>query len=78
MNQSLAKKCVAEFIGTFALIFIGVGAITGGSMNPARTFGLALASQRWNNHLVYWFGPLLGGGIAGLVYSRFLINDSKE
>jgi glycerol uptake facilitator-like aquaporin len=27
MNQNLAKKCVAEFIGTFALIFIGVGAI---------------------------------------------------
>src|SRR6266478_9400381 len=27
MNCSLAKQCVAEFIGTFALIFIGVGVI---------------------------------------------------
>src|SRR2546423_892395 len=27
MNQTLLKQCVAEFIGTFALIFIGVGVI---------------------------------------------------
>src|SRR5213593_4461544 len=27
MNQPLCKQCVAEFIGTFALIFIGVGVI---------------------------------------------------
>jgi MIP family channel proteins len=27
MNQTLSKQCVAEFIGTFALIFIGVGVI---------------------------------------------------
>src|ERR1043165_8785889 len=27
MNQTLLKQCVAEFIGTFALIFVGVGVI---------------------------------------------------
>src|SRR5215204_6489359 len=27
MNQNLLKPCVAEFVGTFALIFIGVGVI---------------------------------------------------
>src|SRR5437868_605133 len=27
MSQSLLKQCVAEFVGTFALIFIGVGVI---------------------------------------------------
>src|SRR5687768_14153827 len=27
MQTSLVKQCVAEFIGTFALIFIGVGVI---------------------------------------------------
>jgi hypothetical protein len=27
MDQSLPKKCVAEFIGPFALIFVGLGAI---------------------------------------------------
>src|SRR5437879_13303960 len=27
MNRTLSKQCVAEFVGTFALIFIGVGVI---------------------------------------------------
>src|SRR5216117_2041219 len=27
MSQKLLKQCVAEFVGTFALIFIGVGVI---------------------------------------------------
>jgi len=42
-------------------------------MNPARTFGPALAAGYWADHHVYWVGQLLGGGLAGLVYGRFLI-----
>jgi MIP family channel proteins len=49
------------------------GPLTGASMNPARTFGPALAGGYWANHIVYWIGPLLGGGLAGLFYSRFLL-----
>ena len=53
------------------------GPLTGAAMNPARTFGPALASGHWNNHIVYWIGPLIGGALAGLVYGRFLIKESK-
>lgn len=49
------------------------GPLTGASMNPARTFGPALAAGYWANHIVYWIGPLAGGALAGLVYGRFLI-----
>lgn len=62
---------------TIALDILFGGPLTGGSMNPARTFGPALASGHWNNHLVYWIGPMAGGGLAGLIYGRFLISDSK-
>src|ERR1041385_1208926 len=45
MNTSLSKQCVAEFIGTFALIFVGVGAIyqNAGLLAVAFAHGLTIA-----------------------------------
>lgn len=60
---------------TVALDILFGGPLTGAAMNPARTFGPALASGHWTNHAVYWIGPLLGGGLAGLIYGRFLIKQ---
>jgi len=73
MDQKFLKQCVAEFVGTFTLIFIGVGAIH----NNPRLLGVALASGHWNNQIPYWIGPMLGGDVAGLVYGRFLIKDGQ-
>lgn len=42
--------------------------LTGASMNPARSFGPALAAGVWANHWIYWAGPLLGALLAALVY----------
>ncbi len=60
---------------TVTLDILFGGPLTGAAMNPARTFGPALVSGHWNNHIVYWVGPLLGGALAGLVYGRFLIRE---
>jgi len=56
-------------IGLAVLVdhFVGVP-LTGASMNPARSFGPALVADAWDDHWVYWLGPLAGGGLAGLVY----------
>ncbi len=62
---------------TVALDILFAGPLTGASMNPARTFGPALASGHWANHFVYWVGPLLGGGLAGLIYGQYLIKEDK-
>lgn len=54
------------------------GAFDGASMNPAVSFGPALVSWSWDNHWVYWVGPLIGGGLAGLVYDFFFISSTHE
>lgn len=49
---------------------------TGSSVNPARSFGPALVSNLWENHWVYWVGPMIGGLVAGVIY-RFVLKSSK-
>lgn len=57
-------------------VMIG-GPITGGSLNPARTFGPAIASGFFENHVIYWIGPILGGIAAGLLYDRTFAEGDK-
>ncbi|KAJ0020496.1 hypothetical protein Pint_32049 [Pistacia integerrima] len=74
-------------VGVIAPLAIGLvlaanilagGAFDGASLNPAMSFGPALVSWDWTNHWIYWAGPLIGGGIAGLVYETFFISQSYE
>lgn len=37
-------------------------------LNPARSLGPSFVLNKWDNHWVYWFGPLVGGALSGLVY----------
>ncbi|BFG24451.1 hypothetical protein CerSpe_107250 [Prunus speciosa] len=66
-------------LGTIAPIAIGfivganilaAGPFSGGSMNPARSFGPAVASGDFHDNWIYWVGPLIGGGLAGLIYGN--------
>ena len=67
-------------IGFAVLIdhFVGVP-LTGASMNPARSFGPALIANEWDDHWIYWLGPLIGGGAAGLIYYfAYMLNADDD
>ena len=54
------------------------GALTGASMNPARTFGPALAMRDFSYLWMYFVGPLLGGGLGALIYNQILPEIQKQ
>lgn len=71
-------------LGTIAPIAIGfivganilaAGPFSGGSMNPARSFGPAVASGDFSGHWIYWAGPLIGGGLAGIIYPNVFMQQ---
>jgi MIP family channel proteins len=63
---------------TIAADILAIGPLTGASMNPARSFGPAFASQVWEGQLIYWIGPLVGGALAALLYDRLFIRHPIE
>ncbi|ETS79239.1 hypothetical protein PFICI_09092 [Pestalotiopsis fici W106-1] len=58
-------------LALFIAELVGV-AFTGGSLNPARSFGpCAVTGQYEAEHWIYWIGPILGALIA-VVFYRFI------
>ena len=79
-----AVDTAAPKIGGLAIGFVvaadilAIGPLTGASMNPARSFGPAVASNVFEGQLVYWIGPIVGAVLASLLYDRLFIPRSPE
>ncbi|KAM9828694.1 aquaporin-4 [Syngnathus typhle] len=50
---------------------------SGASMNPARSLGPAIIMGFWENHWVYWIGPVIGAVLAGVSH-EFLFAQSAS
>ncbi len=68
-----APQVGALFIGlTVTLDILAGGPISGAAMNPARHLGPALLGGGLQHIWIYWVGPIAGGVIAALLYSKTL------
>ncbi|MGH9776032.1 MAG: MIP family channel protein [Candidatus Acidiferrales bacterium] len=76
--KGAAKNVAGIAIGlTITMDILLGGPFTGAAMNPARAFGPALAiGHHWQNHGVYWVGPLIGGVLAGWLYNSLFLRES--
>jgi aquaporin NIP len=54
--------------GTVGLDALFGGPVTGASMNPARSFGPALAAGEWGDFWIYVLAPVAGAGIGAFAY----------
>lgn len=61
---------------TIAMDILAGGPLTGAAMNPARAFGPAVVAGAWEDHAVYWVGPIIGAVAAGLLYHYVLIEET--
>ncbi|HEV8662239.1 MAG TPA: aquaporin [Candidatus Methylomirabilis sp.] len=68
--QQIGGFCIGL---TVAFDILAGGPLTGAAMNPARAFGPALAAGFWDNHLVYWSGPALGGLLGAFLYEGLIL-----
>lgn len=57
---------------------LAIGPLTGGSMNPARSFGPAVASGVFEAQLIYWLAPITGAVVAALLYEHLFIRRDVE
>lgn len=71
-----ASRLAPVAIGmTVTICILGFGVLTGGSVNPARTIGPAVAAGIYDGILVYLAAQVIGAIIAGVLYRSFWIRE---
>lgn len=46
-------------------------------LNPARSLGPSFVLSKWENHWIFWVGPMAGGAISGILF-EIIFNSKKR
>ncbi|MEO5590832.1 MAG: aquaporin [Gemmatimonadaceae bacterium] len=57
---------------------LAIGPLTGASMNPARSFGPAIASGVFEAQIIFWAAPIAGAIAAALLYDFLFLRRGVE
>ena len=57
---------------------LATGPLTGGSLNPARSLGPAIAAGVFEGQVIFWTAPILGGALAALLYDQLFLRRGPE
>jgi len=74
----------APRVGGLAIGFVvaadilAIGPLTGASMNPARSFGPAVASGVFEAQMIFWLAPITGAVLAALLYEHLFLRREVE
>ncbi|MDQ3244630.1 MAG: aquaporin [Gemmatimonadota bacterium] len=74
----------APMVGGLAIGFVvaadilAIGPLTGASMNPARSFGPAVASGIFEAQIIYWAAPITGAVLGALLYEHLFLEREVE
>jgi len=72
---------------TVTFDILAIGAVTGASMNPARSFGPAIVhkltggangASAFNLHWCYWVAPIAGAVVAALIYEKVILGTDSD
>ena len=67
-TRAVGTAAAVAIGGAVALDAMFGGPVTGASMNPARSFGPALAAGEWKDFWVYIAGPMIGAPLGAFAY----------
>jgi glycerol uptake facilitator protein len=82
------KRLVGLWVGLVLVVLtLAAFPLTGAAANPARWFGTVMwemtidslrGMQPWRDHMVYWFGPIAGALLGGVVYNSLILPQESE
>ncbi|XP_053967458.1 aquaporin AQPAn.G-like isoform X2 [Anastrepha ludens] len=77
-NSKFHDSVAIRFGLAISCLAITAGQFTGASMNPARSFAPALWNSDFEDHWIYWVGPLGGSAVCAIVYKTIFRREVSE